>query len=83
MALPERVWICPGCRAQFVEAWRLKRHLTLTHGLSQKRAWEITDQSEYWLRIRKALYVNPEEFVENTLRSREQRKSGRPGKRNR
>jgi hypothetical protein len=62
MVLPGKIWICPGCKAQFVEAWRLKRHLMLTHELSERRAWDVTDQSEYWLRIRQAEYVNPAEF---------------------
>lgn len=60
--LPARLWICPGCQAKFVERWRLKRHLVLSHDLSERRAWEITDRSEYWLRIRQAEYINPAEF---------------------
>jgi len=59
---PEKIWICPGCKAQFVEAWRLKRHLMLTHGLSKLRAWNVTDRSEYWLRIHQAEYINPDDF---------------------
>jgi hypothetical protein len=62
MMLPPKLWMCPGCESQFVEAWRLKRHLMLTHGLNKTQAWRLTDQSEYWLRIRQAEYVNPAEF---------------------
>ncbi len=79
--LPERIWICPGCQSQFIEAWRLARHITLTHGLSKTRAWEIADQSEYWLRVKKALYVNPIEFGKGPAHSREQRQAGRPRRR--
>ena len=79
--LPERIWVCPGCQSQFVEAWRLKRHLMLTHGLSETRAWEVADQSEYWLRVRKAFYINPPEFGEGSRHTREQRRAGRPGRR--
>jgi len=55
--LPENIWVCGFCRAQFVEAWRLKRHLMLTHDLTATRAWALADRSEYWLRIRRAVYL--------------------------
>jgi hypothetical protein len=79
--LAEKLWICPGCQSQFVEAWRLARHLTLTHELSRTRAWEITDQSEYVLRVAKAIYVNPTEFAEAPAHTRGQRRASRPKRR--
>jgi len=51
MVLPDRLWRCAWCKAEFIKAWRMKRHLMLTHGLSETKAWEITDRSEYFLRI--------------------------------
>ena len=59
MLPPERIWICPVCNSRFIEGWRLKRHLMLTHLQTTKRAWQITDQNEYWLRFRQAEYINP------------------------
>ena len=61
MVLPERIWVCPQCRAQFVEAWRLKRHLMTKHGLTERRAWDVTDHSAYWLRVRRVAYVDETE----------------------
>jgi hypothetical protein len=62
--LPDRVWICPWCHSQFVEGWRLKRHLILSHDLSETRARALAERSEYWLRVKRVLYVEedpPEE----------------------
>ncbi len=56
-ALPEKIWVCAFCRAQFIEAWRLKRHLMLSHGMSETKAWALSDKSEYWLRIRRVVYL--------------------------
>ena len=61
MTLPERIWVCPNCRAQFVEAWRLKRHIMITHELSERSAWALTDRNEYWLRVRRAAYISETE----------------------
>ncbi len=79
MALPERIWVCPDCHAQFVEGWRLKRHLMLTHGLSEKRAWDVTDRSEYHLRLRRVTYV--EDLDAETGPSAKPDGRRRPGKR--
>ena len=61
MVLPEKLWICRSCRSQFAEAWRLKRHLMLTHGFSETEAWEVTDRSVYWLRILTVEHVEDSE----------------------
>ena len=58
MVLPERIWVCPTCRAQFEEGWRLKRHLMGLHELAEGKAWEVTDRSIYWLRVRRVAYVD-------------------------
>lgn len=58
MSLPERIWVCRGCEAIFVERWRLKRHLMMTHDLIEEKAWDITDRSEYWLRIPRSKNTN-------------------------
>jgi hypothetical protein len=69
MLLPDRIWVCSMCRVQFIEAWRLKRHLMSTHDLGERRAWAVTDRSEYWLRVRRVAYVRETEFgVNNILR---------------
>ncbi len=61
MGLPAKIWVCPKCDSRFVERWRLKRHLMLTHSIAESKAEKIAEKSEYWLRI-KAEYVNPKEF---------------------
>ncbi len=58
MPLPAKLWRCPFCNSDFVERWRLKRHLKLSHRIRERRAWTIADNSEYWLRVRME-YVNP------------------------
>jgi hypothetical protein len=62
IVLPPRIWICPACQSQFVEGWRLKRHLVLTHELSETKAWSVTDLSEYWLRVRSSEQAVAGEF---------------------
>jgi hypothetical protein len=62
IVLPPRIWICPACQSQFVEAWRLKRHLMLTHELGETQAWNVTDRSEYWLRVRSSEQAVASEF---------------------
>ncbi len=61
MPLPAKLWRCPFCSSDFVERWRLKRHLMLTHRIRERRAWTIADNSEYWLRVRME-YINPLEL---------------------
>ena len=61
MTLPARLWRCPFCASDFIERWRLKRHLMLSHGIKERRAWTIADNSEYWLRVRME-YINPQEL---------------------
>ena len=61
MNLPARLWRCPWCTSEFEERWRLKRHLMLSHKISERRAWKIADNSEYWLRVRME-YINPREL---------------------
>jgi len=58
MTLPARLWRCPWCASEFEERWRLKRHLMLSHRISERRAWRIADSSEYRLRLR-VEYINP------------------------
>ncbi len=58
MVLPRSLWVCPWCRAQFVEAWRLKRHLMLSHDLSETKAWAVTDRSVYFLRVLPGDYID-------------------------
>jgi hypothetical protein len=33
----------------------------LSHKISERRAWKIADNSEYWLRVRME-YINPREL---------------------
>ena len=61
MPLPARIWRCPFCDSDFIERWRLKRHLVQTHRRSERRARIIAENSEYWLRTRME-YVNPQEL---------------------
>jgi hypothetical protein len=61
LPLPAKLWRCPFCGSDFVERWRLKRHLMLSHKIRERRAWTIADNSEYWLRVRME-YVNPREL---------------------
>jgi len=78
--LPEKIWVCGFCRAQFIEAWRLKRHLMLSHEMSETRAWALTDNSEYWLRVRRAIYLEeegPDQEVVPAKRDNRRRPSGR------
>ncbi len=80
LVLPEKIWVCGFCRAQFIEAWRLKRHLVLSHEVSETRAWALTDRSEYWLRVRRAIYLGEERTdQEDVPVKRDNRR--RPGKR--
>ena len=39
----------------------MKRHLMLTHDMNEQRAWAVTDISEYWLRVRRAVRIEEDE----------------------
>ncbi len=58
MVLPAKIWVCPWCRSQFVEAWRMKRHLMATHDLSEVKAWAVADRSVYFLHVVPGEYVD-------------------------
>ena len=79
MVLPDRLWICRMCRAQFDEAWKLKRHFVLTHDLDENTAWEVTDRSVYFLRVLRVEYPNSTdtEISRGTLKKDGRRRTGK------